>query len=85
MFYGRKCRLIGLFLWVEFLAAGKSDLRSDATETDVAALLVLILPHADVASDVVCDIFPRTAANDLALHLVRILKSGIIAILRVQI
>lgn len=57
----------------------------DVAKSDVTSLLVLILPHAQVASHIVHDIFPRAAAHYLALHTVRVFNGRVVTVFGIQV
>ena len=71
-----------LFFTVTFC---KSYLRAHTSEAYVAALLVLVFPHAEVAADVLCNIFPRTAAHYLARHLVGVFLCHTILVFWIEV
>ena len=78
----------GLSEWLFFLfvcAFGKSYLRTDAAETDIGALFVLIFPLPQIGTQIVGDIFPATSADNLAFHLVGILLGRVVAIFGIYI
>ena len=66
-------------------AACEAHLRAHATETDVATLLVLVFPLAQVAAQVGGDVLPGAATHYLALHLVGVFLGGIVAVFRVKV
>lgn len=42
-------------------------------------------PYAEVAADVVSDVFPRSAADDFTLETIRIFLGGVVAIFGVKV
>ena len=48
----------------------ESDLRANATESDIGSLFVLVFPHADIGTNEVGNVFPRTAPDYFAFHAV---------------
>ena len=77
--------LFPTFVAIIFLSSCKSDMGSDASETNEAALLVLVFPHAYIAPYIVRDIFPRPAAHNLSFEFVGIVRCCMISVFRIDV
>ena len=60
-------------------------MRTNATETDVAAVLVLILVRTRAVTQVSRNVFPAAALHDLTLQDVRVVFLGVVLEIRVQV